>query len=155
MSWDSALWTVAVLFSSVLAGGVITVSLAVIPALRRFAPATDFQIHRVFNPLPDLYMPHSLFISAFATLAILIGGGRLTAAGQACAIAGVALSVPIMLISLLGNRRINLVIRRWAGKGLPRDYARMRRVWDRWHVCRSVLCLVLLGCYIVAAGPGR
>jgi uncharacterized membrane protein len=154
-SWDDLLWLISVLFSSILAGGVVTVSLAVIPALHVFDPKTDFRVHKVFNPLPDYYMPQSLFISAFAVLGVLIGGGDLRDLGTTAAIAGLVLSVPIILISLLLNRRFNLVIRRWTADTLPPDYERRRRVWDRAHISRTILCVILLGCYCVAAGPGR
>jgi hypothetical protein len=146
------LWAVVLLSSGLLAGGVITVSLAVIPALRVFGERTDFQIHRVFNPLPDYYMPQSLFLSAFAVLGLLTFGGGTESPGRWFLLVGLGLSLPIILISLLGNRRINLLIRRWSQPELPPGYSRMRRVWDRWHISRTALCLVLAVCYGTAVG---
>jgi hypothetical protein len=148
----AVLWLVAALFSGILAGAVVTITLAVIPALHEFSPEDDFRVHRVFNPLPDYYLPHSLFISLIAGTAALATSDGRSGAGRAAAIAAVVISVAIILISHRGTRPINLVIRRWSGEGLPRGYEHMRRRWDMAHRARTVFCVGLVCCYAVAGG---
>jgi len=67
----------------------------------------------------------------------------------------IALSLPVILISLALNRRINLLIRRWTPAEPPPGYAQLRVDWDISHVLRTVLCVVIAACYIVAAGVVR
>jgi len=146
------LWLVAVLFSGILAGGVVTVTLAVIPALHQFGPEDDFRVHRVFNPLPDYYLPQSLFISIIAVAAVLASRGGPPATAGVAANAGLVISAAIILISHRGTLPVNLVIRRWSGEGLPRGYARLRRRWDMVQRVRTLFCVGLVCCYAVAAG---
>jgi lysylphosphatidylglycerol synthetase-like protein (DUF2156 family) len=156
MSATTVLFGIAIFFSSILAGGVVTVSLVMIPALRTFAaPADELRIHRAFNPLPDYYMPHSLFISVFAAVALLAAGDGLDEASRTLMWVAIALSLPVILISLALNRRINLLIRRWTAAEPPAGYAQLRVDWDISHVLRTVLCVVIAACYIVAAGVVR
>jgi len=154
MTLTHVLFGVAVFCSSILAGGVVTVSLVVIPALRLFgSPADDLRVHQKFNPLPDYYMPQSLFVSTFAGIAILATGSGLTEAARSLIWVAIALALPVILISLALNRRINLMVRRWSvADGLPAGYAQLREDWDISHVLRTVLCVVVAACYIVAAG---
>lgn len=153
MSASTVLFAVAIFFSSILAGGVVTVSLVMIPALRTFrSPAEEFQIHRAFNPLPDYYMPQSLFISMFAAIALLLVDDGLTHASRTLVWVAIAQSLPVIGISLALNRRINLLIRRWAAPQLPPGYAQLRVDWDISHILRTVLCVLIAACYIVAAG---
>lgn len=154
MTVTSILFGIAVFFSSILAGGVVTVSLVMIPALRGFSsPADEFRVHRTFNPLPDYYMPQSLFISVFAGVAILIIDTGISEASRTLAWVAVAMSFPVILISLALNRRINVLIRR--SSALPEGYAQLRADWDISHILRTVLCIIIAGCYIVAAGAAR
>ena len=156
MSAETVLFGVAIFFSSILAGGVVTVSLVMIPALRTFAsPADDLRIHRTFNPLPDYYMPHSLFISAFAAIALVAVSDGLGEASRTLLWVAIAQSLPVILISLALNRRINLLIRRWTAAEPPAGYAQLREDWDISHVLRTVLCVLIAACYIVAAGVVR
>lgn len=156
MTATSILFGVAIFFSSILAGGVVTVSLVMIPALRGFSsPADEFRVHRTFNPLPDYYMPQSLFISAFAAIAILIIDAGLSEPSRTLVWVSIALSFPVILISLALNRRINLLIRRWSSSTLPEGYAQLRADWDISHVLRTLLCVIIAACYIVAAGAAR
>ena len=156
MSVETTLLGIAIFFSSILAGGVVTVSLVMIPALRTFAsPADELRIHRAFNPLPDYYMPHSLFISMFAAIALLAVGDGLTESSRTLMWVAIALSLPVILISLALNRRINLLIRRWTSAEPPPGYAQLRVDWDISHVLRTVLCVLIAACYIVAAGVVR
>ncbi len=152
MSASELLFALAIFFSSILAGGVVTVSLVMIPALRTFAsPADELRIHRAFNPLPDYYMPHSLFISAFAAIALLAIDDGLDATVRTLLWIAITLSLPVILISLALNRRINLLIRRWTAAEPPPGYAQLRLDWDISHVLRTVLCVIIAACYIVAA----
>lgn len=154
MSTTTVLSGISVLFASILAGGVVTVSLVMIPALRACAPIDEFRVHRTFNPLPDYYMPQSLFASAFAAVAILAIDDGLSESARTLDWVAIALSLPVVLISLALNRRINLVIRRWTADELPAGYAQLRADWDVAHVLRTVLCVIIAGCYIVTAATG-
>ncbi len=155
MTATNILFGIAVFFASILAGGVVTVSLVMIPALRTFDPRNDFRVHKVFNPLPDYYMPHSLFIAAFAAIAILAIDDGLSGSGHTLLWVAIALSLPVIMISLALNRRINLLIRRWTSDELPAGYAQLRLDWDVAHILRTLLCVVIAACYILAAGPAR
>jgi hypothetical protein len=156
MSAETILLGIAIFSSSILAGGVVTVSLVMIPALRTFAsPADELRIHRAFNPLPDYYMPQSLFVSMFAAIGLLAVGDGLTEPARTLMWVAIALSLPVILISLALNRRINLLIRRWTHAEPPPGYAQLRVDWDISHVLRTVLCVVIAACYIVAAGVVR
>ena len=154
MSTSTVLTGISVLFASILAGGVVTVSLVMIPALRACAPLDEFQVHRTFNPLPDYYMPQSLFVSMFAAIGILAIDDGLSESVRTLNWIAIALSLPVVLISLALNRRINLVIRRWTADGLPSGYAQLRADWDIAHVLRTVLCVIIAVCYIATAASG-
>ena len=147
------LFGVAIFFSGILAGGVVTVSLAMIPALWSFDPRTEFRVHKIFNPLPDYYMPHACFISSFAGIGVLIAADHLSSTSKALIWVALGVAFAVIVISLAGNRRINLIIRRWDRAELPDGYAHMRRVWDIAHWTRSAGCLVMCICYTIAAGP--
>jgi hypothetical protein len=153
MTAQDILWSVAVFFAAILAGGLVTVSFAVIPAMWHLQPDDDFKVHKVFNPLPDYYVLQSLFASAFCVILIIILNTHLNDTQRALAYAGLALSVPVVLISLLGNRRFNLVVRTWEAPALPDNYEERRRRWDRWHWTRTVGSVLIALCYIIAAGP--
>ena len=146
---------IAVFCASILAGGVVTVSLVMIRAMHKFEPNDDFRVHKIFNPLPDYYMPHSLFISAFAAIAVLAIDSGLSESGITLLWVGIALSLPVILISLTLNRRINLMIRRWTSDQLPAGYAQLRTDWDIAHIVRTSLCVIIAVCYILVAGPAR
>jgi Domain of unknown function (DUF1772) len=153
MTLTQMLFGVALFCSAILAGGVVTVSLVMIPALRTFTvPVEEFAVHQKFNPLPDYYMPQSLFISTFAGIGLLAAGHGLTEAARSLIWVAIALALPGILISLALNRRINLMIRRWSADGVPAGYAQLREDWDISHILRTVLCFVIAVCYVVAAG---
>jgi Domain of unknown function (DUF1772) len=155
MTASDVLWFVCLLTAGILAGGVTTTALTMIPALRMFEPDDDFVLHRTFNPLPDYFLPHCLFISALIAIPLLFVDDDLSRTGKILIIVGIATSVPVALISLLGNRRFNLVIRRWSQPGLPERYEERRLRWDRWHILRTILIIGVLACYAAAAAPER
>jgi hypothetical protein len=155
MTATDILFGVAVFFSSILAGGVVTVSLVMIPALHTFDTETDFRVHKIFNPLPDYYMPQSLFLSDFCAIAILAIDTGLNEASRTLLWVAIALSVPVILISLRLNRRINLLVRRWTSETLPPGYPQLREDWDIAHILRTIVCVMIAACFILAAGPVR
>lgn len=155
MTATNILFGVAVFCSCILAGGVVTVSLVMIPSLHVFDPPTDFRVHKIFNPYPDRYMPQSLFIATFAAIAILLINHGLTESGRTLIWVAIALAFPVILISLFLNRRINLMIRRWTNPELPAGYAQLRLDWDIAHILRTAVCVIIAVCYILAAGPAR
>jgi hypothetical protein len=148
--WIAVLWAVAIFYSGILAGGVITISLAMIPALRTFDPETDFEVNRIFNPLPGGYMPWACLLSAFGGIGILTLTDDLEPRARTLTSIALAATAAVIVISL-HNRRINPPGRAAEPADRPVDYAQMRRVWDLGHWVRSALCLLVLVCYVIGA----
>jgi uncharacterized membrane protein len=144
------LYVVAIVGSGLFAGGALTYSLAMAPALRRFEPATEFAIQRSLNPLPDYYLPQSLVASALAGVALLVFED-LSDSATALIVVALAASVAVVVVSATVNRPLDSSVRGWRGAGMPDDYERLRRAWDAGQALRSAAGVIANACYVAAA----
>jgi anthrone oxygenase-like protein len=109
------------------------------------------QVHQLFAPLVDRYMPASAIISGLAALANLVAQHNLTSLSATFTMVGMAGTAGGILVSLLCDLPADRVIAGWSPEAVPADSPRVLRDWDRIHAIRTAMCGLALACYILAA----
>jgi len=141
---------IVLLFAALATGGLIVNWIGLGRAMSRLSVSAYVEFHqhtnRTFNP----YMP-IVVIGALAggiALAAMYGvhsvPGQLAAAGAVC-------YALVIIIALTTDVRINHQIAAWSIQNPPREWARTRARWIRFHVIRTLFSVPAFVVYVLAA----
>jgi uncharacterized membrane protein len=147
--WRSLLTFLALVGSGVVAGGIVAVAMAVVPAEGTLPPREYARWHTPFARHMDRYIP---FV-AVATVLIGIGLAFLYTGGRerVLVVAGALLIVLIAVISETGNVPLNREIAAWGPETQVAETERVRDRWRRLHLYRTAAALLSLSAFAAAA----
>jgi uncharacterized membrane protein len=147
--WKSVLTLLSLVGSGLVAGGIVAVAMAVVPA-EGTLPAREYaQWHTPFAHHMDRYIP----VVAVATILIGIGLAFLHTGWRerGLVLAGALLIVSIAVISETGNVPMNREIAAWGPETPLAETQRVRERWRRLHVYRTVAALLSQAAFAAAA----
>jgi len=137
--------------SGVVAGGMVVVAIAILPARRQLPTASAVVLHQVTTRNIDRLMPLSTVLSG-VTAVLLIGalsGG--SGGARTSLVVGAAATAAIVLLSVGLNMPVNRRVARWSPEAPPADHEAVLTRWNGVHRARSVLAVVALAAYVIAA----
>jgi uncharacterized membrane protein len=146
--WERILAYVATIGSGLVAGEILAIAAAVMPAARTVPVQTYVRWHMSFAHHIDLYIPK------VAVTTILAGAGLAYLQawpGRILAVAGTVFMVLVAVISEAGNQPLN---RKLAALGPETPAVEAERFLDRWrqvHHYRTVSILLSLAAFAAAA----
>src|SRR5436309_742485 len=127
----------ATLTSAIVAGLMILVLVAFVPALFRLPDAEGLRFHQVLHPLADRYMPVVGTMPVVFGAAVLFYERRL-AGWELLTLAGVMCSGATIAVSVAFNVPINRQVDRLGPAGVPPLYPSARRRWSWFHALRTL-----------------
>ena len=141
---------IVLLFAALATGGLIVNWIGLGRAMSRLSVSAYVEFHQHTNRTFDPYMP-IVFVGALAggvALAVMYGvysiPGQLAAAGAVC-------YALVIIIALTTDVRINHQIAAWSIQNPPREWARTRARWIRFHVIRTLFSVPAFVVYVLAA----
>jgi hypothetical protein len=134
--------------AAVVAGGMIVVAAAIIPARARLPVGSAVALHQITTQRIDRFMPPAAILSG-ATAAVLLA----LAEADAALIIGIAATAAVGAISAALNIPVNRRIATWVPDAPPPDHGAVFRRWNSVHRARTVIAMVALAAYIIAALP--
>jgi hypothetical protein len=140
---------IVLLFAALATGGLIVNWIGLGRAMSRLSASAYVEFHQHTNRTFDPYMP-IVVVGALAggvVLAVMYGvyfiPGQLAAAGAACYALVIAIGVPTCV-------RINHQVASWSIESPPREWAKMRLRWIRFHVIRTLFSVPAFAFYLIA-----
>jgi uncharacterized membrane protein len=141
---------IVLLFAALATGGLFVNWIGLGRAMSRLSVSAYIEFHQQTNHTFDPYMP-IVVVGALAggvALAVIYGvhsiPGQLAAAGAVC-------YALVIIIAVSTNVRINHQIASWSIQNPPREWARMRAQWIRFHVIRTLFSVPAFVVYVLAA----
>lgn len=152
MSLRVALQFTNVMLAGIVAGGMLLVLIAVIPARWRFPAAQAVALHDETSRRIDMFMPASVAGSALAALlAVLLRSDDVSRTSVLLTVVGLAASVVIAVFSLGVLMPINRQVAGWSRTAIPAEYAVVMHRWGRLHAGRTFCAVLALAAYLLAA----
>jgi uncharacterized membrane protein len=146
---ESSLILVVLLLAALATGGLLVNWIGLARAMSRLSVSAYVEFHQHTNRTFDPYMP-IVVIGALAggvALAAIYGiysvPGRLAAAGAVFYALVIIIGVPTCV-------RINHQIASWSIENPPREWAKMRARWIRFHVIRTLFSVPAFAIYLLA-----
>jgi uncharacterized membrane protein len=140
---------IVLLFAALATGGLIVNWIGLGRAMSRLSVSAYVELRQHTNRTFDPYMP-IVVIGALAggvALAVIYGvhsiPGQFAAAGALCYVLVIIIGVPTCV-------RINHQIASWSIQNPPREWARTRARWTRYHVIRTLFSVPAFAIYLLA-----
>ena len=151
--WVSLLFVLVLICCGILTGGLVLVAVAVVPAFRSVPAAEHVRMHRTLDRYIERFMPASAIVAILGGigLAFMHTETRL----RMLLILAVALTATVSFISHLFNRPINLRMHTWDLDALPPNRVEVRERWARLHLLRTVVSVLALALFALAAVSAR
>jgi uncharacterized membrane protein len=143
---------IALLFAALATGGLIVNWIGLGRAMSRLSVSAYVEFHqhtnRTFNP----YMPIVVIGALLGGVALAVMYGVDSISGQLAAAGAVGYAL-VIIIAVSTDVRINDQIASWSVQNPPRDWARTRARWIRFHVIRTLFSVPAFAVYVLAAMP--
>jgi hypothetical protein len=146
---ESSLILIVLVLAALATGGLIVNWIGLARAMSRLSVSAYVEFHQHTNRTFDPYMP-IVVVGALAggvALAAIYGiysvPGRLAAAGAVFYALVIIIGVPTCV-------RINHQIASWSIENPPREWAKMRARWIRFHVIRTLFSVPAFAVYLLA-----
>jgi hypothetical protein len=147
---ENSFLVIVLLLAALATGGLIVNWIGLGRAMSRLSVSAYVEFHQHTNRTFDPYMPIVVIgaLAGGAALAVMYGvrstPGLLAAAGAVCYALVIVIGVPTCV-------RINHQIASWSIESPPRDWARMRARWIRFHIIRTLFSVPAFAAYVIAA----
>jgi uncharacterized membrane protein len=147
---ENSLALIVLVFAALATGGLIVNWIGLGRAMSRLSVSAYIEFHQHTNRTFDPYMPIVVIGALAGGIALAVMYGVRSTPGQ-LAVAGAACYALVLIIAVSTNVRINHQIASWSIQNPPREWARTRTRWIRFHILRTLFSVPAFVVYALAA----
>jgi uncharacterized membrane protein len=146
---ESSLILVVLLLAALATGGLLVNWIGLARAMSRLSVSAYVEFHQHTNRTFDPYMPIVVIGALAGGVALVAIYGIYSVPGRLAA-AGAVFYALVIIIGVPTCVRINHQIASWSIENPPREWAKMRARWIRFHVIRTLFSVPAFAIYLLA-----